>query len=142
MSTRLLPRSGSGAIGRETVANPPLASPRVRVVVAGWLNSPHVTGWATMLGELGYDVVLVGHRAPGWPATAPPEGVAACEELTLGRIPLARAHALGRDLGRVLERVRPALVHAHWLPEYGWLAARAGVHPLVGSAWGSDVLVP
>lgn len=112
----------------------------MRVVVAGWLNSPHVIGWATMLVDLGYDVVLVGHRVPGWPAAEQPEGLAACEEIELGSMPLVRSLALGRELRRVVECVRPALVHAHWLPEYGWLAARAGLHPLVASAWGSDVL--
>lgn len=93
-----------------------------------------------MLVELGYDTVLVGHRAPGWPEPERHEGVAICEEIQLGSIPLARSYALGRELCRTVERVRPAIVHAHWLPEYGWLAARARLRPLVASAWGSDVL--
>jgi L-malate glycosyltransferase len=46
---------------------------------------------------------------------------------------------MGRQLHDVARQVEPDLVHAHWLPEFGWLAAREGLHPLVCSAWGSDV---
>jgi L-malate glycosyltransferase len=46
---------------------------------------------------------------------------------------------MGRQLYEVAQQVEPDLVHAHWLPEFGWLAAREGLHPLVCSAWGSDV---
>jgi glycosyltransferase involved in cell wall biosynthesis len=92
-----------------------------------------------MLVELGYEVTLVGHRAPGWPALDPPAGLAALEEFQLGDVPLLRGLQLGRQLRGTVERLEPEIVHTHWLPEYGWLAARAGLHPLVSSAWGSDV---
>jgi glycosyltransferase involved in cell wall biosynthesis len=68
-----------------------------------------------------------------------PAGLAAHQELELGSIPVLRHMMLGRALRRVVEEMRPALVHTHWLCEYGWLASRAGLHPHVGSAWGSDV---
>jgi glycosyltransferase involved in cell wall biosynthesis len=42
-------------------------------------------------------------------------------------------------LAQVARRLSPDLVHAHWLPEFGWMAAREGLQPLVCSAWGSDV---
>jgi glycosyltransferase involved in cell wall biosynthesis len=38
-----------------------------------------------------------------------------------------------------MRRLRPQVVHAHWLPSFGWVAARARARPLVVSAWGSDV---
>jgi glycosyltransferase involved in cell wall biosynthesis len=110
------------------------------VLVAGWVNSPHVTSWAAMLVELDHEVALFGHPASHMPPAKPPEGIAAYVELRLGRAPLLRSLQLGRDLRRTVQRLKPELVHAHWLPEYGWLAARAELHPLVSSAWGSDVL--
>lgn len=112
----------------------------MRVLVAGWLSSPHVLASAAMLVELGFEVTLIGHRPAGWPDVEQPEGLASCIEIQPGSMPLMRSYAIGRELRRAAERVRPQLVHAHWLPEYGWLAARAGRHPLVASAWGSDVL--
>jgi glycosyltransferase involved in cell wall biosynthesis len=47
---------------------------------------------------------------------------------------------MSRELGRVARSIEPDLVHAHYLPEYGWMAAREGLRPLICSAWGSDVL--
>jgi glycosyltransferase involved in cell wall biosynthesis len=114
----------------------------MRVVVAGWVNSPHVTAWVEMLMDLDYEVTLVGHRAPGLPDLALPTGLSGFEELALGNAPLIRSLQLGRALQQAVRRVAPDLVHAHWLPEYGWFAARASLHPLVCSAWGSDALMP
>jgi glycosyltransferase involved in cell wall biosynthesis len=40
----------------------------------------------------------------------------------------------------VLRDFRPQVVNAHFLPNYGWMAARAGAQPLVLTALGSDIL--
>jgi len=42
---------------------------------------------------------------------------------------------------RALEAFSPDLVNAHFIPNYGWMAALAGRRPLALSTWGSDVLV-
>jgi glycosyltransferase involved in cell wall biosynthesis len=54
------------------------------------------------------------------------------------------AHALryrAAGLGRVLGEIDPDIMHAHFVVEHGFYGAVAGFHPLVVSAWGSDVLV-
>ena len=38
-----------------------------RVLVAGWLNSPHVVAWGDALLELGYEVHLAGQLVERWP---------------------------------------------------------------------------
>ena len=40
-----------------------------------------------------------------------------------------------------LEALAPDIVHAHYTTSYGYLGARCGRHPLVMTAWGSDLLV-
>jgi glycosyltransferase involved in cell wall biosynthesis len=105
-------------------------------LVAGWINSPHVTGWADAVAAAGHEVHVAGRAAPQWP---PPECRANVHLLTADGPPLLRSLRMGRALRSVAEAVEPDLVHAHWLPEFGWLAAREGLHPLVCSAWGSDV---
>jgi glycosyltransferase involved in cell wall biosynthesis len=40
-----------------------------------------------------------------------------------------------------IRRFKPHIVNALFVPNYGWAGALAGFHPLVVSAWGSDVLV-
>ncbi len=42
---------------------------------------------------------------------------------------------------RIAEKIKPDLVNAHFLPNYGFIGALLNLHPLVISTWGSDVLV-
>ena len=42
---------------------------------------------------------------------------------------------------RLVRKIRPDIVDGHFITVYGFLAACSGFHPLVVSAWGSDVLV-
>jgi glycosyltransferase involved in cell wall biosynthesis len=46
-----------------------------------------------------------------------------------------------RELGRLLRRLRPHVLHAHSLSRYGWQARLSGFHPFVISPWGSDLFV-
>jgi len=42
---------------------------------------------------------------------------------------------------RLIKKIKPDLVHAHYVTQYGFCGAFSGFHPFVVSAWGSDVLV-
>jgi glycosyltransferase involved in cell wall biosynthesis len=41
----------------------------------------------------------------------------------------------------LIRKIQPDIVDGHFVTSYGFLAACSGFHPLVVSAWGSDVLV-
>jgi glycosyltransferase involved in cell wall biosynthesis len=41
----------------------------------------------------------------------------------------------------LIKEIKPDIVDGHFITSYGFLAACSGFHPLVASAWGSDVLV-
>ena len=45
------------------------------------------------------------------------------------------------ELKRILRRVRPDVLHAHYLSWFGWAAWLSGFRPLVVTVWGSDVLI-
>ncbi|MDY0105948.1 MAG: glycosyltransferase [Giesbergeria sp.] len=99
----------------------------------GDANSPHTRRWATEMRARGWHVSLV---------TARPEPLDGVEQRILPPIRrqadwLLRAGATRRH---VLD-LAPDIVHAHYLTSYGYLAARCGRHPLVMTAWGSDLLV-
>lgn len=113
---------------------------QVSVLVAGWINSPHVVAWGDALLELDYEVHLAGEQVGRWPAVADRDRFASVHALDPGVVPGVKDRRLGRGLARVAGRVRPDLIHAHWAPGYGWMAARAGLRPLVTSVWGSDLL--
>jgi len=42
---------------------------------------------------------------------------------------------------RLINRIKPDIVDGHFITVYGFLAACSGFHPLVVTAWGSDMLV-
>ena len=55
-----------------------------------------------------------------------------------GRLGYLLALPVLRRLARV---IKPDVVHAQYVTSYGFLAAMAGLHPLVLTAWGTDVLI-
>jgi glycosyltransferase involved in cell wall biosynthesis len=109
----------------------------VRVLVAGWVNSPHVLAWADAVEAAGHDVHIVGRIVPDSELPAAARNI---HVLPDNGVPLLRSLAMAQSLAAVAAEVRPDLVHAHWLPEAGWMAARERLRPLICSAWGSDVL--
>lgn len=42
---------------------------------------------------------------------------------------------------KILDDIKPDLLHAHFVTHYGYWGACSGFHPLVVSAWGDDVLI-
>jgi glycosyltransferase involved in cell wall biosynthesis len=40
----------------------------------------------------------------------------------------------------IVRKENPDIVHGHFIHQYGWLAALVGRHPLVVTAWGTDIL--
>ena len=128
-------RANAARLARGAGGGPRWLTPAV--LVAGWLNSPHVRAWAELVAAAGHVSSSPGASHPGWPELELPVPSTDCRR---NRPPPLRGFAMSRALGRVARPVEPDLVHAHYLPEYGWMAAREKLRPLVCSAWGSDVL--
>ncbi|MBA3741028.1 MAG: glycosyltransferase, partial [Chloroflexi bacterium] len=88
-------------------------------------NSVHTRRWIAWFAHAGHDVHLVDlfgtDLEPGLP-----DGV--------------HMERAAGDLARLLRTLEPDVVHAHYVRRWGWQAARAGVHPLVVTPWGSDLL--
>ncbi len=99
----------------------------------GDATSPHIQRWAVEMRARGYRVSLVTARP------APMDGV---EQKVLE--PVRRSADWLFRVGQARRHVQalaPDIVHAHYITSYGYLAARCGRHPLVMTAWGSDLLV-
>ena len=46
-----------------------------------------------------------------------------------------------RKIKRLVNKINPDILHAHWATSYGLLAALTGFHPFMLSTWGSDILI-
>ncbi len=121
----------------------------MRLVLIGDGESPHLLKWARALAAVpGVDLWAVSSRgfAPAFDAVLP-----AGRRLALATRPDAQGGNVGLlrtlpRLARWLRQVQPDWLHAHYLTSHGtlaWLAQRLLCVPgrLVGSAWGSDILV-
>ena len=121
----------------------------MRYVLIGDGESPHLLKWAQALAaQPGIELWVASSRdfAPGFDAVLP-----RAHRLALDSTPDAAGGnvALLRQLPRLarwLRQVDAPWIHAHYLTSHGtlaWLAQRLyGVRGrLVGSAWGSDILV-
>jgi glycosyltransferase involved in cell wall biosynthesis len=121
----------------------------IRYVLIGDGDSPHLLKWARALAAFpGIELWAASSRgfAPGFDSLLPP-----ARRLALGTTPDAAGGNIGllRQLPRLarwLKAIDADWLHAHYLSSHGtlaWLSQRFfGVKAaLVGSAWGSDILV-
>ena len=42
-------------------------------------------------------------------------------------------------LRKIISKIKPDILHAHYVTYYGWWAARSNFHPFVLTAWGGDI---
>ncbi|MGB7905727.1 MAG: glycosyltransferase [Steroidobacteraceae bacterium] len=97
-------------------------------------GSIHTRRWAEYQRDLGREVHVASFRQ----AVIPGVAVHVLPTLGLGRAGYMFAIPALRSLAR---RVHPDVVHAQYVTSYGFLAAVAKLHPLVLTAWGTDVLI-
>lgn len=102
-----------------------------RILMLGTLNTPHVEHLALAMHDRGHDVRVAGDVTPTYPPSRLPDAGVPAAVITVPAVVAVR---------RMLRRLRPDVVHAHWLYGFAFLAALARARPLVVMAWGSDVL--
>jgi glycosyltransferase involved in cell wall biosynthesis len=118
------------------------APERLTLVYLGDPNSIHTRRWLAFFAARGHSVHLLVpsgdrvdegldpsiavHRFLAWPRS-PIRGVSRLLTMLALRLTLLR--------------LRPDVLHAHFLTRYGWAARLSGFRPYVITVWGSDVFV-
>ena len=105
-----------------------------RILFVSDAKSVHTRRWAEHFRDQGIQVHIASFR------TESIEGVSVHLLPTFG---LGRAGYLLAvpTLRRLAKHIQPDIIHAQYVTSYGFLAALAGLHPLVLTAWGTDVLI-
>ncbi|MDX6451509.1 MAG: hypothetical protein QOH16_1558 [Gaiellaceae bacterium] len=106
-------------------------------------DSIHTHRWADYVRGAGWSVIWIAYGETARDAA----GVIPVVSLeTGGRLAFLRTlfdlMRSSRRLRRMLRRFDPDIVQTHWFLGPAWIAALAGRHPIVATAWGSDVLLP
>jgi len=108
----------------------------MRIALLGNAEAIHTRRWAGILRARGHDVRVFSLERPPHDDAA---GVQVLPSLPLPRVlryPLARG-----AFADALDAFAPHLVEAHFVPNYGFLAALVGRRPFAVQCWGSDLLV-
>jgi len=106
----------------------------VKIVYLADAPYPHTWRWVQHFARLGHDCEVISFR----PAEI--EGARVHYVDGVERLGKARYLIHARRVRRLIESLRPDLVHALHLTSYGFLGALSNVHPFLLSVWGTDVL--
>lgn len=75
--------------------------------------------------------------------TLHPGNIRSVEQINLGpKMKLSSLNFISKawKVKRVLNKIKPDLIHAHYVFNNGWYGAISGFHPFVITVWGSDIL--
>jgi glycosyltransferase involved in cell wall biosynthesis len=104
-------------------------------------NSVHMRRWVRYFSDRGHRVTLLVPEGkvvvPGLP---PAISVESFLPFSRQRERLFGALESRRSLTRLLRKLAPDVLHAHFVTENAWHAWISGFHPYVVTVWGSDVL--
>jgi glycosyltransferase involved in cell wall biosynthesis len=107
----------------------------VRILLLAHGPSIHTRRWARALRDRGHDLRLL---------TAHPSGAPEIPERVVGRaypVPALRYLSALPAVREETRAFRPDVTVAHFLPNYGLLAALSGARSWMVACWGSDLLV-
>lgn len=112
----------------------------LKVLMLGPLGPPHVENQALAVRERGFDVVVGGNAPPDLDDSAIEDaGIPVNVSPDVSRSSPTGMITTVRWTRSLIRAVAPDVVHAHWLPGFGFAAAAAAASPMAVTAWGSDV---
>ncbi len=121
---------------------------RNRVLLLGDASSVHLERWAIGMHLQGFDITIFSMRHAANADVYNKIGIRVFSpELEVNKNRF-RGSLLSKSfylmafplLKRVIKKIKPDIVHAHYASSYGLLGALSGFNPLCISVWGSDVL--
>lgn len=108
----------------------------IRLLLIGDAGQVHLKRWHDYFVSAGYDTLTLSLESPRGFRNAVLQPPVPRFLPGFLRYPLAVPF-----VRKVIRSYRPDLVNAHFLPNYGMIAALAGKKPWILSAWGSDIML-
>lgn len=108
----------------------------MKICFLGDAGSIHTQRWASFFAQRGHEVHLISFRECCLPNVKlhhlkPFPWI----------ISLPKTFISAFQVKSIIKKIKPDIVHAHYVTDYGFYGAFSGAHPLVITAWGSDILI-
>ena len=99
-------------------------------------SSIHTRRWIEYFSKLGHETFLIPHSEENVQI----ESVNILDELPKLSYKSFNFFSTIRKAKSIIKKLRPDILHAHFVEQFGWLAALMDWHPFILTAWGSDIL--
>lgn len=96
-------------------------------------QSIHTRRWIAFFARRRHQV----HLITDYPCSI--EGVSVYYLPPVSHAPVLRHFIQALAIRRLIRKIRPDILHSHFIKEDGWYGALAGFHPFFLTGWGSDV---
>lgn len=108
----------------------------MKICILSDASSYHTKRWVDYFVKRGWETHLVSLEKPVFKT----EGI---EHILPSHIPLRslKYFLASNRVRRILKRIQPDILNAHFVPNYGLLGVLSKVRPLVVNCWGSDILI-
>jgi glycosyltransferase involved in cell wall biosynthesis len=112
------------------------------IAILGDPGSVHVRRWVEFFAGRGHRITLLVPRGQAVEPAFPREvAIERYSPNTTWRVSQLGLIATGLSVRRAIRRIKPDLLHVHYLTVNGLRAWMTGFHPCVITVWGNDVLV-
>jgi glycosyltransferase involved in cell wall biosynthesis len=117
---------------------------KLKIFFLATASSIHTLKWVNYFANRGHDIYLLSHFAPigylspkvKFFSIKKKVGTSMWPFNTIINLPFTYL-----KIRQILKEFKPDVIHTHYITSYGHLGLLAGFHPMVTTAWGSDVLV-
>ncbi|MEM3365906.1 MAG: glycosyltransferase family 4 protein [Candidatus Bathyarchaeia archaeon] len=96
-------------------------------------SSIHTQKWVSFFVKRGYEIYIISSKLFNM------ENVFLYQIPKTGNREIDFAHGIF-FVRRVINTIKPDILHAHYVVKYGWWGALTNYHPLILTVWGSDLL--
>ena len=108
----------------------------MRICLIANANSEHTIRLALYLSSQNHEVHLI-----SWRESFDLQKFIQLHQLKNSKLPLFREFNWLLQTKRLVQQINPDVIDGHYISVYGFIAAFTGFHPLVVTAWGSDLLI-
>ena len=98
-------------------------------------TSIHTQRWIRFFAETGHDIFLIPHSE----ADLEIENITILDKLPKLSYKSSSFFSTVKKAKAIIRKVKPDILHAHFVEQFGWLGAIVDFQPFVLTAWGSDI---